>query len=408
MEGYGCSLNRADSAFLRGFLREKKFKISELKDADFILLNACGVKEQTETKMLKRAKELLALKRKAAKLCVYGCLAKICPEKIMQISGEILLAKNPAELSGFFDFAAGDELYGYEPIEESKTIGIIPIATGCLGKCTYCCVRNARGKLKSMKPERVNEIFRKILTGKNEIWLTAQDLGAYGKDIGSSLPELLELLLKNKGDYRIRLGMMNPKFLAEFYPQFKKQFRDERIFKFLHIPVLAGSDKILKSMGRDYSAADFFRLVRKIKKDFPNATISTDIIVGFPGETENDFKKTLELVKKTRPDIINISRFGARPNTPAEKMRGQLHGRIKKERSRALSALHLEISREINKKFIGKKMKILIDERGPKGKLIGRTDNYKAVVVERGKLGRFANVKITSAEATYLKGNCPK
>ncbi len=342
VEGYGCSMNIAETEQIIGFLEKENFKlVKESEKADFILINTCAVKDQTENRMINRIKKLFTIaKKKKSKLIVFGCLPKVNSERVKQISEEIIqMGPNLEELTHFLKKETQEFSPKIKEIRYNKYITIIPIAKGCLGNCTFCCTKFARGVLESYPKKEIVKKFKSSLKETKEIWLTAQDTGCYGIDTGTSLPALVKELLKEKENFRIRIGMMDPKHLLKFYKEYISLFKDERLYRFFHIPVQSGSNKILKLMNRTYKADDYEKLIKKIKKDLPDATISTDIIVGFPAETETDFKKTISLIKKTKPSVVNISRYGARKGTKAAEMTSQLHGRIKKARSRILTEL---------------------------------------------------------------------
>ncbi|MBN2067873.1 MAG: tRNA (N(6)-L-threonylcarbamoyladenosine(37)-C(2))-methylthiotransferase [Candidatus Diapherotrites archaeon] len=405
IEGYGCSLNRSDTEQIQGLLKIKGFSlVKEPEKAGLLIINTCAVKEQTESKMLRRIKELNAVSEKCnSTLIVFGCLPKINPAAVSKVSpGVIQIGPSLEGLSSFLGLQAQAFSPNLAEEKSSPFVSIIPIARGCLGNCSYCAVRNARGQLKSYSISELNRKFKKAVKETPEIWLTAQDTGCYGKDIGSSLPELLKGLLKRKGNFRVRVGMVNPSHLISFLDSYLSLFSDERLYRFFHIPLQSGSNQILKAMSRPYTRAQFIDLVKRIRGQFPDAVIATDVIVGFPGETEKQFRETVSALKETCPDVVNISRFGARPNTPAALMWGQLHGGEKKKRSRILTDLCREISLERNRLFVGEKQKILVTERGPKGNFVGRNQNYKPVVVRKNLLGKFAEVKIKGAFPTYL------
>ncbi|MFH1256124.1 MAG: tRNA (N(6)-L-threonylcarbamoyladenosine(37)-C(2))-methylthiotransferase, partial [Candidatus Diapherotrites archaeon] len=329
VEGYGCSLNKADTEAIKGFLQQNGFTQGTINNSDYVVVNTCAVKEQTENRMLKRIRELHALsKKKEFRLIVFGCLPKISGKKISEISKKIVqLPPSLESLSKFFHLPEQPFSPSIAQARSNRFISIIPICRGCLGSCTYCSVKQARGPLKSYSIASLKKKFAQAVKEAPEVWLTAQDLACYGKDIGSSLPELLQELLSVEGNYRVRLGMMNPAHLKPIANEMLECFQDKRLYKFLHLPVQSGSGKILKAMKRDYSPRDFLLLVKKFRSKVKGLTLSTDVIVGFPGETEKDFNATVSLLEKVKPGICNISRFGARPNTPAEKMPQQLHGR---------------------------------------------------------------------------------
>ncbi len=405
--GYGCSLNKSDSEQIRGFLAAHGFQLAgSSSKADLIVLNTCAVKEQTETKMLKAIKQLNSVaERNGSKLVVTGCLPAISPNAVKAISPAIIqVGPSLSKLASLLNLPEKEFSPLLDEIKENPHITIIVIARGCVSNCSYCCVKNARGDLRSYSLNELNAKFKKAINETKEIWFTAQDCGCYGFDIGANLPALLKVVLQNKGDFQIRIGMINPVHMHSFLNQYLALFSDERLYRFFHIPLQSGSNAVLHSMLRPYKKEDFLSIVKKIRQRFPDATIATDVIAGFPGETEKQFQETVSVLKKAQPDIVNISRFGARPNTAAAFMSGQLHGREKKKRSRALTKLCKKIALHGNKRFVGKKMRILVTEKGSKGSFVGRALNYKPVAIKENRLGEFVSVRINKAFPTYLSG----
>jgi MiaB/RimO family radical SAM methylthiotransferase len=218
---------------------------------------------------------------------------------------------------------------------------------------------------------------------------------------------LLKALLENQGEYRIRLGMMNPDHLKSFREELAETFQDERLYKFLHLPLQSGSDRVLKKMKRKYSVKEFREEVRWLRKRIEGLTLATDVIAGFPGESEKDFLETMAVLKEVEPDVVNISRFGKRPGTLAEKM-VDLPLETKKERSQALTRLCAGLAAEKNAALKGKKLKVLVAEKGRKGNFQGRSDSYKPVIVKENLLGEFAWVKVTQAFPTYVEARLEK
>jgi MiaB-like tRNA modifying enzyme len=355
--------------------------------------------------MLNRIKKLNALAEKnGAEMIVAGCLPAMNRKEILNISESIvLLGTNLEELAEHLELKKQSYSPCLEQLASNKFVSIIPVSTGCLSACSFCGTKIARGNLKSFPVKEINERFRKELAHKKEIWITSQDNGCYGFDIGTSIAVLLKELLSNSGKFRIRLGMANPQYLEEYFNELMQLFEDERMYRFLHLPVQSGSNRILKAMKRNYSAEYYESLVKKIRFHFPDMAFSTDVIVGFPGEKEKDFQKTVELLSRTKPDVVNISMYGQRPFTPASKMPGQLHGREKKRRSRILTKLCSTISLENNKKLAGKELKVLVTEKGSRGGFVGRANNYKPVVIEKDLRGEFVRVRVEKAFPTHLK-----
>ncbi len=407
LETHGCSMSKNESEMVKGYLEQQGLiEVNSVKKADFVLINACGVKEVTENRMIKRIRELNVLKKKNAKLIVFGCLPRINPERIKKIDSSIFLAgpslKEVSELVNVPEL----EFAPLVPVKKfNKFISIISISNGCLSNCTYCATINARGRLKSYSIQEIKKKFEKELkTGVREFWLTSQDTGCYGFDLGVTIVDLLKELLLVEGDFRIRVGMMNPIHLKKFVNDYLDLFNDERLFKFIHLPVQSGSNKILKAMNRGYSRQDFLKLVKKIRRAQPLVTISTDVIVGFPGESEKDFLETISVLEESKPEIVNISRYGVRPNTIAAKMPNQIHGRVKKQRSRVLTKLCEKYSLNANKKLVGSVQTILVSETGRKNNFIGRTSNYRPVAVKKDVRNHFVSVKIISAKKSFVSG----
>lgn len=411
-ESYGCTMNQGEAKVMENILREKGHRIVEnQKDSDALVLVTCTVIETTELKMKKR---LVQFSKTGKPVVVAGCMASVQKDEIIAENPNALII--PPE-----DFRNIDSVLNKLGTEELKpqrkehvtppTINktadaIIPISSGCLGSCTYCITRIARGELRSCPPEFVVESASKILReGYKEIRLSAQDTAAYGADIKSDLPTLLLKIQELEGDFRVRVGMMNPDNLMPILQDVIDAYKDNRIYRFLHVPVQSGSEEILNKMGRKYSIDEFNLVVEEFRKNFPDITISTDVIVGFPGEDDKDFNQTVKLVGKLRPNILNITRFSARPKTEAMEMEDKVPSRIAKDRSRELAKIHLDISRDINSTLVGREEKILITEYGKNNTMMGRTNSYKPVVVEDDvKLCEFLDVKITEARDTYLIG----
>ena len=283
-----------------------------------------------------------------------------------------------------------------------NAIAIVSISEGCLGSCSFCATRIARGRLKSFSIDAiVNEVKKAVEMGFKEIQLTSQDTGAYGLDMGEyKLPELLNRISKIDGDFRVRVGMMNPHHAAKILDDLINSFSNDKIYKFIHVPVQSGDNKVLEHMKRNHTVEDFVEVVDRFRKEFDDVMVSTDIIVGYPTESEESFWKSYELIKNVKPDIVNITRFSPRPNTPASKLR-DIPGWIKKERSRILTKLCREIGYENNKKFIGKRFRVLITKHGKNGTMLSRTNSYRPVVTT-GELGRFKDVEIIDCTFNYL------
>ncbi len=361
---YGCTANQGDSHLMQSVLEKAGHEITgSLEDADYVIVNTCAVKEATENKIISR---LSKLSKTGKKIIIGGCLTKINLNRIK---------KSVPGFSGILDTRSIESLP--EIIEKSENgeknqvifsekspikprlaklatglSGIIQISEGCDLSCTYCATTLARGDLQCFSPEDiVRGASSLIREGAKEILLTSQDNGAYLYN-KKQLPELLTELCKIGSEFFIRNGMTNPMYLNSILNPLVEAYRNPKIYKFLHIPIQSGSDKVLADMKRGYKADNFRKFAREFRKVFEKLTLSTDVIVGFPTETKEDFNKTIDLAKEIRFDIVNISKFGPRPGTEASMMK-QIDKKTVNKRSSELSRIAEKISLEKNKEFIG-------------------------------------------------------
>jgi threonylcarbamoyladenosine tRNA methylthiotransferase CDKAL1 len=265
----------------------------------------------------------------------------------------------------------------------------------------------ARGKVSSYPIDAiVAQVRRHVERGAKEIKLTGQDTAAYGRDIGSNLADLLEAIEDIPGKFRLRVGMADPLTVYPIVDDLVRAFRSEKVFTFLHLPVQSGSDEILEVMKREYTVHQFEEIVDRFRRDFPEITLSTDVIAGFPGETEAQFDSTLELIERLRPEIVNVTRFSARTGTPAATLPNQIVGWRVKERSRRLTRLRFRIAQEVHERSVGKETDALVTEPGKGGTLLARTPEYRQVVLrEPLSLGEFVRVRIDVARPTDLLGH---
>jgi len=293
---------------------------------------------------------------------------------------------------------------GLPKIRLNPAIGIVEISNGCMSECTFCQTKLSKGDLTSYRiGDIVRQVKKEIVDGCKEIWLTSTDNGCYGFDIDSDLPSLVNSVCEIQEDFKIRVGMMNPMYMPRIRNDLLKSFEDDKVFKFLHVPVQSGSDKVLNDMKRGHTVETFRNVSAKFRKKFQHFTISTDIIVGFPTETEEDFEKTVDLLKVTKPDIVNLSRYSQRAGTEAAEW-DQVQVTEIMRRSKIISDLIEKISIENNQKWIGWKGKVLFDETA-KDSIKGRNFAYKPIFVEdRVKIGGIHTVEIMKAKTHSLLG----
>ncbi len=416
IETYGCSANQNNSEIMKGLLVQAGLQLTNNpKIADIIILNTCIVKEPTEKKIERRILELQKLKKK---IIIAGCMPDVRAKELSnknlfllsnhQIKNIVKLIRKITESSykeKEFLLENKEVKLCAPKIPLIKQIGITQLSEGCLGSCNYCLTRFAKGKLFSYQEEDIiKNIQNDISSGCKEIWLTSQDNASYGLDRDKAkLPELLRKILELKGNFKIRLGMMNPNNVLPILDDLIEIYKDERVYKFLHIPIQSGSNKILGEMNRFYNREDFLKIISKFKKELPNLTILTDMIVAYPGETEKDFQDTLNLIKEIKPEFLNTSKFWPMKGAKAAAL-VQVPKELAKKRAQELIELHKEISKELNKKEIGKEFKVLINSHHGFS-YEARTDNYKLVkIYSREILKGFVKVKIVDQEGYSLVG----
>jgi MiaB-like tRNA modifying enzyme len=281
----------------------------------------------------------------------------------------------------------------------------VKIAQGCQGSCSYCIVKLIKGPIKSRSAEAITkDVEHRIQHGAKQIFLSAQDGGAYGLDSGCRLPELIEALVGLNYDFRLRIGMMNASSIQDIVEDLLRAFKHPKVYKFLHLPVQSGSDRVLERMERGYTVSDFKDIVARFRRVYRDITLSTDFIVGFPTETAEDFRATMRLLRETRPLKVNITRFSKRKGTPAFILEPVV-SRIAKERSRMLTAEHHRIAYEQNCLSLGNNYKALAVERGKNESTILYNDSYRPTVVARKlTLGVRYALCVTRITPTYLVG----
>ena len=413
VEAYGCSASFSDSEMISGLILNGGHTLAEnAQDSDLNLIVTCSVKDATAAKMVHRIK-----KSNSKPLIVAGCLPKAEQKTVEKFAENAsLLGPNSigktlqviqSTLDGNKMIALDDSdvsKVGLPKIRLNPAIGIVEIASGCMSECTFCQTKLAKGELQSY---RIGDIVRQINTelsdGCKEIWLTSTDNGCYGFDIDTDLPELVNTVSDIPEKFFIRVGMMNPMYMPRIRNSLLKSFESNKVFKFLHVPVQCGSDKVLNDMKRGHTAQTFRDVVERFRAKFQNFTISTDVIVGFPTETEDDFEKTLELLKETRPDIVNLSRYSQRPGTDAAEME-QIDVLEVKRRSKIAYELICKISEENNRKWVGWEGQVMFDE-DYENQVRGRNFAYKSIFVsQQPKIGQISTVRITDATTHSLIG----
>jgi len=419
IETYGCAANQAESEAMAGILSKEGFSpCDEPASADIIVVNTCFVKSPTEQKVLQRIRRLVSLGY-GSRLIIAGCmpdalggrLARLAPRASLVGTHNVTRIAEAAHeaLAGRRACFTGDRAEtrpGSPRVRRNGLIGITEISEGCGGSCAYCCVRLAKGPMRCFPGAAVVEdAGAAIREGCREVWLTSQDCGSYSSG-RAGLPELVESIAAIGGDFMIRVGMMNPDSALRIAGGLSSALNGPKAYRFVHIPLQSGSDRVLGLMRRKYRAQDFLGLVRLLREGVPGISIMTDVIAGFPGETDGDLGETLRVIAEARPDVVNVSRFGPRPGTEAAGM-PQLPDAVIKARSAAAIGLARRISVERNQEWIGWKGPVLVTERGTKpGQCVGHNPSYKPVLLESAGslMGKTVIAEITSAALTHLKG----
>lgn len=390
IETYGCAYNFGDTANLVEVLRHIGSSVVGSPDeADAVIVNTCTVVGPTERRMLRR----LSLLRDR-ELYVTGCMPPIQREAIFSVCSPVVILPDAIR-----------EAYLSVRTVAPGGIGIVQVAQGCLGHCTYCITRKARGPLASFPESEIVEKTRAFVTaGACEIQLTAQDVSAYGRDSGTSLPALLSAVGRIPGNYRIRVGMMNPATVLPVLDDLVDAFAGSRIFRFLHLPVQSGSDRILEKMGRGYTVQEFEDIVAAFRARYPDISIATDFIVGFPGETDEDFSRSLSLIGRVRPAKVNVTRYSMRPFTGPFPEK-DFPDSVKKDRSRALNAYAEEQYSRTNQPLVGTTVSCMVTEKLRPGSVMARTDTYTGVVIgEDLPVGSHHTVVLTRDRKYFFMG----
>lgn len=409
MKTFGCSHNQSDSEYMAGQLSAFGYVLSDDPDeADLWLINTCTVKSPSQSAM-----NTLITKCRSAKkpLVVAGCVPQGSRD-LKELEGVSIVGVQ--QIDRVVEVVE-ETLKGHEvrlltrrtlpaldlpKVRKNKFVEILPINVGCLGACTYCKTKHARGHLGSYTVESlVGRVRAVIADGVKEIWLSSEDTGAYGRDIGVNLPMLLNAIvavLPSDGSTMLRIGMTNPPYILEQLKEIAHVLCHPCVYSFLHVPVQSGSDSILTAMNREYTVSEFRTVVDTLIELVPGMQIATDIICGFPGETDEDFTQTVELIREYKFAQVHISQFYPRPGTPAARMK-KVPSTVVKKRSRELTTVFESFVPYFGME--GKVERIWITEFATDGvHLVGHTKGYIQVLVigPETMLGLSAMAKITS------------
>lgn len=434
IETYGCQQNEADSETIAGITRSMGFVAAEsVEDADLIIVNTCAVREHAELKALSNTGRLKHLKEinPGLKIGVCGCMVQQerrredlkmrypyvdfvfgtnMFEKVEDIIREVYKGRKRILETESYDDNPGTLCQGLPVSRKYDYKAYLPIMSGCNNFCTYCVVPYVRGRERSKSPESVIGEFRDLANGGcREITLLGQNVNSYGKDLGmtEAFAQLIRDLDSVPGDFWIRFMTSHPKDASD--QLIEALAESKKCARHFHLPLQSGSNEILKRMNRRYGIEKYLGLLDKLRDAIPGISVTSDIIVGFPGETEEDFRNTLEAMKTARFDNVFSFVYSPRPNTPAAVMPDQIPDPVKKERMQRLLELQQQICLEINSDYVGRSVKALcegpsktdertLSARSSTGKLIHFTPSDDGIDLT----GRFVKLKITKAMPIML------
>lgn len=422
VRSFGCQLNVSDGEKIKGLLKKAGYDFTDDEhEADIIILNTCAVRESAEDRVFGIIGSMKKLKEENPSLIIgiSGCMTaqEHVAEKIKKsypqvdfVMGTSAINSLPsllleclkgkkfsADISEYDDFSEQTE-----QVRESIFKASVPIMFGCNNFCTYCIVPYVRGRERSRLPEDIiNEVKNLVDSGYKEIMLLGQNVNSYGKDLknGISFPELLRELNKINGDFIIRFMSSHPKDAS--HELIDAIFECDKVANHLHLPVQSGSNTVLDRMNRRYTVEKYLETVEYIRKKSPDFSLTTDLIVGFPNETDDEFNSTLDLIKKVKYDNIYSFIYSRRTGTKASEIIDTISETVKGKRMRELLEVQREISTENYKRFIGRKMRVLVDSVSKKreGYVTGKSDEFIIVEFKGDKslIGQFVETEITDA-----------
>ena len=431
IETYGCSANQNNSEIIKGLLMQSNYQITNNPDiADILIINTCIVKGKTETKIKRRIQDISKIYPNKL-LIISGCMPETDKNSLMKINPKLLLlginhTKDIVKLitdfrdnqldedkTNFYLSKQKEEKIFCPKIPNNKLISIIQISEGCRGDCSYCKVKQVKGALFSYSSDKIlNQTKSDLSQGAKEIWITSQDNASYGLDRGKNqLIELLNQILSLKHNFKLRLGMMNLNHLYPILNEMIEIYKNKKIYKFLHIPIQSASNNILKDMNRPYKIEIAEEIINKFKKQFPDITIATDIITGYPTETEQDHKQNIEFINEFKPDVFNLSKFSSHKQTKAGKLQ-PLDKNIINKRAGELMELHRKTAMQNKQKFKDKTINVFINKKTNLPYVYrARDDNYNIVLIksnDKSILGKNLDVKIKQIGVYHMIGEIIK
>lgn len=427
IETYGCSANKNNTEIIAGLLRQSGYQLTANKGiAEILIINTCIVKGKTETKIKRRIQDLSKLYRNKL-MIIAGCMPETDKNELKKIYPKALLLgthhakdilklikdynedKLTSEKEKEYLRFSNEEKLCLPKIPDNKLISITQISEGCLGNCTFCKARLAKGYLFSYSEDKIlKSIESDLKNGAKEIWITSQDCASYGLDRNKlELPSLLKKILDLKHNFKLRLGMMNPDNLFQIKNEILNIYQNKKLYKFLHIPIQSASNIVLTDMNRQYKIEQAKEIIKKFKKEIPDITIATDIIVGYPTETEEDHKKNLELINEFKPDVLNLSKFSSHKLTLAGKLK-LLDKRVINKRASEIMEIHRKTAQENKQKFKNKEINVFVNKKTDIPNIYeARDENYNIVLIksdDKSILGKTIKVKIKDIGVHHMIG----
>ena len=424
IETLGCAMNVRDSEHMIAELNKKEpYELTEkIDDADLIIINTCSVREKPVSKLFSEIGMFKKYKKNGAKIGVAGCTASHLGKDIIKrapVVDFVLGARNVSKITQVVDKKHAVEIdtdydestYMFGDYRSNSLKAMINISIGCDKQCSFCIVPVTRGEEISIPSNLiVQEVQKAVDAGAKEVTLLGQNVNNYGRrfstqiDGAQNFTELLREVSKVEGLERIRFTSPHPLHMDD---EFLQEFASNpKVCKQIHVPLQSGSTRLLKEMKRGYTKEWFLNRCQKIKELVPEATISTDIIVGFPGESDEDFADTMDVLEKVRFDALFSFKYSPRPHTAAATFENQVDGAVASKRLQTLQARHREIQNENMQAKVGKVYKVLFEELKSEGRVAGRSDDGTLVMVKGSEelLGKIVDVKITFANITQLTG----
>lgn len=456
---FGCQMNESDSERIASALKKAKYKpASRINEADLIVVNMCSVRQSAVDRVYGKISDLNKIKSsnrrkkitlrqtqgdteqsRSVKTLLTGCISKKDEKKFEKYFDYVLSIKT---LNYWKEFLKEEKCFYYPPSRDSNFCEkftnqylkfnpsfsnnfsvLIPISVGCNNFCSFCVVPYARGpEINRNHKEIIKEVKTAIKKGAKEVWLLGQNVNSYSsaqnekalicrpsgregrhKSGAVNFPKLLGMANRIPGKFWIRFTSPHPKDFSDELMETMKSC--EKVTNYLNLPVQAGDDEILKKMNRPYTIEHYKNLVKKIRNKIPDICLSTDVIVGFPGETKKQFENTCKLFEEIKFDMAYIAKYSPRPQTKASKIKDNVPIEEKEKRKKIINEILKKTGLENNKKYIGKTVEVLV-EKAEKGFLIGKTKSYKTVKLKGNKnlLGKFSKTEITDASPWGLKG----